>query len=296
MRVAVVTDSNSGITRKQAAEMGVFVLPMPFMIDGETYFENITLTQEEFYERLENDSEISTSQPSPESVMNLWDQVLENHDQLVHIPMSSGLSGSCQTAMMLAMEEKYEGKVFVIDNQRISLTQAQSVKDAKMLIARGADGAHVKKRLEETKMDSAIFITVDTLKYLKKGGRITPAVAMIGTLLKIKPVLSIFGEKLDSFAKARTVKQAKGIMVEAILKELDQRLGDPQCRHTHLGIAHTKNEAAALEFMKEVQEMFPYADVELAPLSLSVSCHIGPGSIAITATRKMVEEDESNQK
>lgn len=296
MRVAVVTDSNSGITRKQAAEMGVFVLPMPFMIDGETYFENITLTQEEFYERLENDSEISTSQPSPESVMNLWDQVLENHDQLVHIPMSSGLSGSCQTAMMLAMEEKYEGKVFVIDNQRISLTQAQSVKDAKMLIARGADGAHVKKRLEETKMDSAIFITVDTLKYLKKGGRITPAVAMIGTLLKIKPVLSIFGEKLDSFAKARTVKQAKGIMVEAILKELDQRLGDPQCKHTHLGIAHTKNEAAALEFMKEVQEMFPYADVELAPLSLSVSCHIGPGSIAITATRKMVEEDESNQK
>lgn len=296
MRVAVVTDSNSGITQKQAAEMGVFVLPMPFMIDGETYFENITLTQEEFYERLENDSEISTSQPSPESVMNLWDQVLENHDQLVHIPMSSGLSGSCQTAMMLAMEEKYEGKVFVIDNQRISLTQAQSVKDAKMLIARGADGAHVKKRLEETKMDSAIFITVDTLKYLKKGGRITPAVAMIGTLLKIKPVLSIFGEKLDSFAKARTVKQAKGIMVEAILKELDQRLGDPQCKHTHLGIAHTKNEAAALEFMKEVQEMFPYADVELAPLSLSVSCHIGPGSIAITATRKMVEEDESNQK
>lgn len=296
MRVAVVTDSNSGITQKQAAEMGVFVLPMPFMIDGETYFEDITLTQESFYEKLENDAEISTSQPSPESVMNLWDQILEKHDQLVHIPMSSGLSGSCQTAMMLAMEEQYEGKVFVVDNQRISLTLAQSVKDAKMLIAQGADGAHVKKRLEETKMDSAIFITVDTLKYLKKGGRITPAVAMIGSLLKIKPVLSIFGEKLDSFAKARTVKQAKGVMVEAILKELDQRLGDPQCKHTHLGIAHTKNEAAALEFMEEVKEMFPYADVELAPLSLSVSCHIGPGSIAITATRKMVEEDENTQK
>lgn len=296
MRVAVVTDSNSGITQKQAAEMGVFVIPMPFMIDGETYFEDITLTQEAFYEKLENDAEISTSQPSPESVMNLWDQVLENHDQLVHIPMSSGLSGSCQTAMMLAMEEQYEGKVFVVDNQRISLTLAQSVKDAQMLIAQGADGAQVKKRLEETKMDSVIFITVDTLKYLKKGGRITPAVAMIGTLLKIKPVLSIFGEKLDSYAKARTVKQAKGVMVEAVLKELEQRLHDPECKHTHLGVAHTKNEAAALEFMQEVKEMFPYADVELAPLSLSVSCHIGPGSIAITATRKMVEEDENDQK
>ena len=296
MRVAVVTDSNSGITQKQAAEMGVFVIPMPFMIDGETYFEDITLTQEAFYEKLENDAEISTSQPSPESVMNLWDQVLENHDQLVHIPMSSGLSGSCQTAMMLAMEEQYEGKVFVVDNQRISLTLAQSVKDAQMLIAQGADGAQVKKRLEETKMDSVIFITVDTLKYLKKGGRITPAVAMIGTLLKIKPVLSIFGEKLDSYAKARTVKQAKGVMVEAVLKELEQRLHDPECKHTHLGVAHTKNEAAALEFMQEVKEMFPYADVELAPLSLSVSCHIGPGSIAITATRKMGEEDENDQK
>ena len=296
MRVAVVTDSNSGITQKQAAEMGVFVIPMPFMIDGETYFEDITLTQEAFYEKLENDAEISTSQPSPESVMNLWDQVLENHDQLVHIPMSSGLSGSCQTAMMLAMEEQYEGKVFVVDNQRISLTLAQSVKDAQMLIAQGADGAQVKKRLEETKMDSVIFITVDTLKYLKKGGRITPAVALIGTLLKIKPVLSIFGEKLDSYAKARTVKQAKGVMVEAVLKELEQRLHDPECKHTHLGVAHTKNEAAALEFMQEVKEMFPYADVELAPLSLSVSCHIGPGSIAITATRKMVEEDENDQK
>ena len=145
-------------------------------------------------------------------------------------------------------------------------------------------------------MDSVIFITVDTLKYLKKGGRITPAVAMIGTLLKIKPVLSIFGEKLDSYAKARTVKQAKGVMVEAVLKELEQRLHDPECKHTHLGVAHTKNEAAALEFMQEVKEMFPYADVELAPLSLSVSCHIGPGSIAITATRKMVEEDENDQK
>ena len=292
MRIAVVTDSNSGITQKQAAEMGIFVLPMPFMIDGATFFEDINLTQEEFYKKLEHDADISTSQPSPESVMKLWDKVLEDYDQVVHIPMSSGLSGSCQTAMMLAMEDKYEGKVFVIDNQRISVTLAQSVKDAQMLAAQGADGAQIKKRLEETKKDSAIFITVDTLKYLKKGGRITPAVAMIGTILKIKPVLSIFGEKLDSYAKARTVKQAKTIMVEAIQKELTERLQDPECKHTHIGVAHTQNAAAAEEFVKELQEIFPDADFVAAPLSLSVSCHIGPGSIAVTATRKLVEEDE----
>ena len=293
MRIAVVTDSNSGITQKQAAEMGVFVLPMPFMIDDETFFEDITLTQDGFYEKLANDADISTSQPSPESVMDLWDKALLDHDQVVHIPMSSGLSGSCETAMMLANDDKYEGNVFVVNNQRISLTQAQSVKDAKMLAALGADGAHIKKRLEETKMDSAIFITVDTLKYLKKGGRITPAVAMIGTLLKIKPVLSIFGEKLDSFAKARTVKQAKSIMVEALKKELEERLHDPECKHAHIGIAHTQNAGAAEEFAEEVKEIFPYADIEIAPLSLSVSCHIGPGSLAITATRKLVEEDEN---
>ena len=293
MRIAVVTDSNSGITQKQAAEMGVYVLPMPFMIDGETYFEDITLTQEEFYKKLENDADISTSQPSPEAVMNLWDKALEDHEQVVHIPMSSGLSSSCQTAMMLAMEDKYEGKVFVVNNQRVSVTQYQSVKDAQMLAAQGADGAHIKERLEETKMDSAIFITVDTLKYLKKGGRITPAVAMIGTLLKIKPVLSIFGEKLDSYAKARTVKQAKTTMMDAVQKELQERLHDPECKHTHLGIAHTQNAEAAEEFKKEVQEAYPYADIVVAPLSLSVSCHIGPGSLALTATRKMVEEDEN---
>ncbi len=292
MRIAVVTDSNSGITQKQGTEMGVRVLSMPFMIDEETYFEDITLTQEQFYKTLAKDADISTSQPSPESVMEIWDKALEDHDQVVYIPMSSGLSGSCQTAMMLATEDEYDGKVFVVDNQRISITQAQSVKDALMMVKMGYDGAKIKERLEETKMDAAIFITVDTLKYLKKGGRVTPAVAMIGTLLKIKPILSIFGEKLDSYAKARTMKQAKATMVEGLLKELTERLDDPECRHTHLGVAHTQNEEAANEFAEEVKTMFPYADVVIAPLSLSVSCHIGPGSLAIAATRKLVEEDE----
>lgn len=294
MKIAVVTDSNSGITQKQAKEMGITVLPMPFMIDGETYFEDITLTQEEFFERLKGNAEISTSQPAPGDVMKLWDTLLTEYDQVVHIPMSSGLSSSCETAMMLSNDEKYKGKVFVVNNQRISVTQVQSVKDALMLIRQGADGARVKERLEETRFDSVIFIAVDTLKYLKKGGRITPAAAALGTLLKIKPVLIILGEKLDAFAKARTIKQAKSVMLSAIQKELDTRLHDSECRYTHIGIAHTQNEEAAEEFRKEVQERYPYADIIVAPLSLSVSCHIGPGSLAITATRKMVEEYEND--
>lgn len=294
MKIAVVTDSNSGITQAQAKEMGVAVLPMPFMIDGETYYEDITLTREQFYQRLKDNADIATSQPTPDSILKMWDKLLKEYDQIIHIPMSSGLSGSCSTAMMLAGEDEYEGKVFVVDNRRISVTQYQSVKDAQMLAAMGMDGTQIKKRLEKTAADSVIFITVDTLKYLKKGGRITPAAAALGTLLKIKPVLIILGEKLDSFAKARTMKQAKTMMINAIQKELDGRLHDSECRNCHLAIAHTDNEEAALEFKKEVEERFPNADVYMAPLSLSIACHIGPGSLAVTATRKMEEEHEKN--
>ena len=293
-KIAIVTDSNSGITQIQAKEMGITVLPMPFMIDGETYYEDITLTQEQFYRKLKDNSDISTSQPTPDSIMKMWDELLKEYDQIVHIPMSSGLSGSCSTAMMLAGEDEYEGKVFVVDNRRISVTQYQSVKDAQMLAAMGMDGAQIRKRLEETAADSVIFITVDTLKYLKKGGRITPAAAALGTLLRIKPVLIILGEKLDSFAKARTMKQAKTLMMNAIQKELDERLHDSECKDCHLAIAHSDNEEAALEFKKEVEERFPDADIYLAPLSLSIACHIGPGSLAVTATRKMEEEHEKN--
>ena len=294
MKIAVVTDSNSGITQAQAKDMGVAVLPMPFMIDGETYYEDITLTREQFYQRLKDNADIATSQPTPDSILKMWDKLLKEYDQIIHIPMSSGLSGSCSTAMMLAGEDEYEGKVFVVDNRRISVTQYQSVKDAQMLAAMGMDGTQIKKRLEETAADSVIFITVDTLKYLKKGGRITPAAAALGTLLKIKPVLIILGEKLDSFAKARTMKQAKTMMMNAIQKELDGRLHDSECRNCHLAIAHTDNDEAALEFKKEVEERFPNADVYMAPLSLSIACHIGPGSLAVTATRKMEEEHEKN--
>ena len=224
-RIAVITDSNSGITQAQAKELSVFVIPMPFMINEETYFEDINLTQEEFYKRLEEGADISTSQPSPEEVMNLWKEKLAEYDEIVHIPMSSGLSGSCQSAMMLAGESKFEGKVHVVNNQRISVTQRQSVLDALKMAENGMTGAEIKEALEADKFNSSIYIMLDTLYYLKKGGRITPAAAALGTLLRLKPVLQIQGEKLDAFAKARTSSQGKSIMINAIKNDINNRFG-----------------------------------------------------------------------
>ncbi len=285
MKIAIVTDSNSGITQAQAGELGVSVLPMPFMIDGETYFEDITLTQEQFYEKLAQGADISTSQPSPESVTDLWDSLLKEYDEIVHIPMSSSLSGSCQTAMMLA--EDYEGKVQVVNNQRISVTQRQSALDALEMAKNGYSAVQIKEKLEETKADSVIFITLDTLKYLKKGGRITPAAAALGTLLRIKPVLIIEGGKLDAFSKARTAKQAKTTMLTALAHEMEVRLGDKDARHMNLQIAHTANREAAEELKKEMESLYPWAPVHMAPLSLSIACHIGPGSLAVACTKML---------
>lgn len=287
MRVAVVTDSNSGITQEQAGELNIHILPMPFMIDGETFFEDINLTQEEFYSKMNAGADISTSQPSPQSVTDLWDGLLKEHDQLVHIPMSSGLSGACQTAMMLAGD--YEGKVQVVNNRRISVTQRQSAIDARNMAARGWGAAKIREVLERTAGESMIYITVDTLKYLKKGGRITPAAAALGTLLKIKPVLSIDGEKLDAFSKARTMKQAKTTMTTAMSRDLEQRLGDKDGQHIWLQIAHTQNEEAAMEFMECVKELYPGVPIFTDRLSLSIACHIGPGALALACTKKLKE-------
>ena len=285
MRTAIVTDSNSGITQIQAKELGVFVLPMPFTINGQDYYEDINLTQREFYEKLKDGSDISTSQPSPESVTNLWDEILKDYDQIAHIPMSSGLSSSCQTALMLA--EDYEGKVEVVNNQRISVTQRQSVLDARQMAERGKTAGEIKEYLEATKFDSSIYIMLDTLKYWKKAGRNTPAAAL-GTLLKLKPVLQIQGEKLDAFAKARTVKQAKSIMINAIARDMEQRFKDAGGGKIHLSIAHTENEAAALELREELKSAFPATgEINIDPLSLSVSCHIGPGALAIACAKAM---------
>ncbi len=287
MKVAIITDSNSGITQEEGKQLGIRIVPMPFMINGEEYLEDITLTQQEFYAKLGEGSDISTSQPSPESIMALWDEVLEEYDEIVHIPMSSGLSGSCQTAMMLA--EDYDGKVEVVNNQRISVTQRQSALDAKELAAKGMCAAEIKEKLEAVKFDSSIYITLDTLKYLKKGGRITPAAAALCTLLRLKPVLTVQGEKLDAFAKARTMKQAKSMMVAAITKDLEERFGDRTGKNVHLEVAHTDNQEEADEFAKELRELFPATgEIVIAPLSLSVSCHIGPGSLAV-ACSKVIE-------
>ena len=287
MKVAIITDSNSGITQEEGKQLGIRIVPMPFMINGEECLEDITLTQQEFYAKLGEGSDISTSQPSPESIMALWDEVLEEYDEIVHIPMSSGLSGSCQTAMMLA--EDYDGKVEVVNNQRISVTQRQSALDAKELAAKGMCAAEIKEKLEAVKFDSSIYITLDTLKYLKKGGRITPAAAALGTLLRLKPVLTVQGEKLDAFAKARTMKQAKSMMVAAITKDLEERFGDRTGKNVHLAVAHTDNQEEADEFAKELRELFPATgEIVIAPLSLSVSCHIGPGSLAV-ACSKVIE-------
>lgn len=287
-KIAIVTDSNSGITQGQAAELGISVLPMPFMIDGETYYEEITLSQKEFYEKLAAGADISTSQPSPEAVLSMWDKLLKEHDEVVHIPMSSGLSGSCQTAMMLA--DDYEGKVHVVNNQRISVTQRQSVLDAIALADAGKSGGEIKDVLEADKFNSSIYIMIDTLYYLKKGGRITPAAAALGTLLKLKPVLQIQGDKLDAFAKARTVTQAKSIMINAIKHDIENRFGGISPDNpVYLQVVHSENDEAAEQLKHELAEHFPgYPAIYVDRLSLSVSCHIGPGSLAVACAKRLI--------
>ena len=288
-KVAITTDSNSGITQEEAKRLGIFVIPMPFIIGGETYYEDVNLTQESFYEKLKDDVEISTTQPSPEEVYKIWDEALKEYDEIVHIPMSSGLSGSCQTAKMLATDEAYENKVVVVDNQRISVTQRQSVLDAIKMAEEGKSAEEIHDKLIETKFESSIYIMVDTLKYLKKGGRVTAAAAAIGSILKIKPVLQIQGEKLDAFAKARTVNQAKSMMIAAIKNDIENRFGK-DVSGVWLEIAHTENDAEAQKFKEEILNEFPgypADDIIINPLSLSVSCHIGPGALAFAVSKKI---------
>ena len=279
-KVAIVTDSNSGITQAQAKELGIRVMPMPFYINEEMLLEDIDLTQEQFYERLTEGADIHTSTPILTDFTELWDELLEEYDEIVHIPMSSGLSSTCSTAAMLAQD--YEGKVFVVDNQRISVTQRQSVMDAMELAAAGKSGQEIYDKLMENKMESSIYIMLDTLYYLKKGGRITPAAAALGTLLKLKPVLQIQGEKLDAFSKARTMIQAKSTMTKAIRDDISNRFGEK----INLDVIHSHNLAAAEEFRKETLANFPnIGEINIFPLSLSVSCHIGPGSLALTCSK-----------
>ncbi|MCR5486323.1 MAG: DegV family protein [Lachnospiraceae bacterium] len=285
-KIAIVTDSNSGITQEDAKKYGIYVLPMPFEINGKTYYEDIDLTQDQFYEMLADpETQVHTSQPLPGEVMGLWDKLLMEYDEIVHIPMSSGLSGSLESAELFSKD--YDGKVQVVDNQRISVTQKLSCMDALQMAEDGMDAARIRERLLETKADSNIYITVDTMTYLKKGGRVTPAAAAIAGVLNIKPVLRISGEKLDAFGKSRGMKAAKQVMIKAIRDDLEKNYGgiNPDHPNAWIGMAYTHDKEAGLEFMEEVKKEFPGYHIFMDPLSLSVACHIGPGSLAVTTTR-----------
>lgn len=286
-RVAIVTDSNSGITQSEAVTYGLHVIPMPFFINEELFLEDITLSQEEFYQYLEKDADIHTSQPATGEVMELWDRLLKEYDEIVHIPMSSGLSGTCETAMALAQD--YDGRVHVVDNKRISITMRQSALEAKRMADNGMSAAQIKEILEREGLEASIYITVDTMKYLKKGGRVTPAAAMIATALNIKPVLQIQGGKLDTYAKVRGLKQAKRKMLEAIQYDLDHRF---KGQKTYIRGAYTCTEEEAQEWKKEIEQAFPDHRIYLNRLSLSVSCHIGAGSVAVACMREVAEARE----
>ena len=280
MKISIVTDSNSGLTQAKGEEYGVRVLPMPFYINGELFYEDISLTQDEFYKRLDEDADISTSQPSPGSVTDMWDEELKKSDKIIHIPMSSGLSSSCESAEMLARD--YDGRVLVVDNQRISVTQRQAVLDAKMMADRGMDAEDIVRTLMNEALESSIYITVDTLKYLKKGGRVTAAGAAIGTVLGIKPVLQIQGQKLDAFAKVRGMKSARIVMLDAMENDIKGRFA---AARVHLSAAYTCSADEAEAWRAQIAERFPGYDINVDPLSQSVSCHIGGGALAIACSR-----------
>ena len=287
MSVAVLTDSNSGVTADEAKANGLFVQPMPFYIDGELFYEGINLTGGEFYKKQTGGSEISTSMPIIGDLVDNWEKLLKDYDEVVYIPMSSGLSSSCETAVMLS--DDYDGRVQVVNNQRISVTQKLSVYEAKKLAEEGKSAAEIREYLESHKMDASIYIMVDTLEYLKKGGRITPAVAAIGSLLHIRPVLQIQGEKLDTFAKARTLKQAKQIIIDALKHDFETRFANMNELETVISVAHTENQEEAEIFRDELKEAFPgIENILIDPLSLSVACHIGPGALAATVSKGLI--------
>lgn len=288
MRVAIVTDSNSGITQQEAKQLGITVIPMPFLIDGEEFFEDINLTQEEFYQKLTQDADVSTSQPNIFMVVEKWTKLLETYDEIVHIPMSSSLSATTETATNYAKD--FNGKVQIVDNKRISTTQKQSVFDAIKMASEGKTAKEIKKHLEETASIASIYIMVTTLKYLKKGGRVTPAAAAFGNLLKIKPVLTIQGGKLDKYCQVISLAQGKKKMLDQVANEIKTRFAkEVQSGHLQVSLVHSNSAKIMESFKKEAEQVFKPLGVKISfvdALSLSVACHIGDGSIAITCSYK----------
>lgn len=283
-KIAIVTDTNSGITQEEAKELGIYLIAMPFFINDNTYYEGITLSQEEFFKKLEADKNISTSQPSPGTVIELWDNLLKDYDYdyILHIPMSSGLSSSMETARMLSSD--YEGKVLVVDNKRISVTFRQSILDALYLIEKGLSAKEIQEILEKEALESIIYVTVDTLKYLEKGGRITPAVAALGSMFNIKPVLLIDGGKLDTYKKVRGLKSAQKAMIEAIKNDIENRFkGTDYLIQT----AYSGDLEQGKKWNETVKQAFPEHDVYNDVLPMSICCHVGPGALGITCVKKI---------
>ena len=288
-KIGIMTDSHSGILSEEAQRLGIKVLPMPFYIGEKVYREGVDLSRDEFYDMLRKGVDVSTSQPSPTEVMDMWKEMLKEYEEIVYIPLSSALSGSCMTAEAMANEDEFAGKVFVVDNGRVATPMHRSVLDAVEMAKEGYSVVEIKKILEETREKMTIYIGLSTLKYLKKGGRITPAAAAIGTVLNLKPVLQIQGEKLDAFEKARGVKQAKKAMIKAMKKDMDKRFAKERAAGIMgLHIAYTANDKEVIDgWIVEVKEAFPDFEVDAHPLSLSVACHIGPGSLALACCKKI---------
>ena len=284
MKIAIMTDSNSGITAQEAQQLGVALLPMPIQIDGQMYLEGIDLFPSEFYARLAQGADVSTSQPSPADTMELWDKLLEEYDQLVYIPMTSGLSGTAATAASLACDDPYEGRVFVADNKRISAPQRQSVLDALALRERGKSGAEIKQRLEEASLHSQIYIMVDTLHYLKKGGRITPTAALLGSALNLKPILQLQAGKLDAYKKVRGTKAAKTELVHALEAKLPCLEGEGKLI---VQTAYSGSDELGAEWTEFVQQAFPQFQVYSTVLPMSIACHPGPGALGVACVREL---------
>lgn len=283
-RIGVATDTNSGITIKKAEELGIGIIPMPFFIDGKEYFEDLTITRDEFFDRLKGGADIKTSQPSPEALIELWDKMLKEYEDIIYIPMSSGLSSSMQTARMVA--EDYDGRVHVIDDHRISMTQRQAVYEAMVMADNGAEASEICAALDRSALDASIYIVVDTLEYLKKGGRVTPAGAALASILNLKPVLQIQGDKLDAYAKVRGEKAAQEKMLRAVENDIETRFAGQKVL---IKGAYTCSEEAAESWRARIAERFPGHHVTLDPLALSISCHIGEGATAITCTAEIPE-------
>lgn len=286
-KIAVMTDSNSGIMPGAVDDPDIHVLPMPVIIDEKTYYEGVDISHEDFYRMQTSGANITTSQPSPGDVTAMWGKLLREYDQVVFIPMSSGLSNTCQTASMLAGDEEFAGRVFVVNNRRISVPQLQSVLDAEILARGGKSGNEIRDILEKESLDASIYIAVDTLEYLKRGGRITPAAAAIGTVLRLKPVLTIQGDKLDSFAKTRGMKSAFHTMLEAVKKDIASRFSHlKEDGLLKVGIANTEMDSDKLEmFKKEMKENFPDMELVYSPLTMSIGTHTGPGALGIGVFR-----------